>query len=118
MDSESKSQIFSVAFNPEAEHFNELINIESHHDFVKFGNKFRTGKFELHIDEQRQPKWKIIGIRESYGSAWGHAMSYLKFHFKDNPEALELLDAIFDKKNPTKILIPSRAINPHLDIPV
>ncbi len=48
----------------------------------------------------------------------GHAMSYLKFHFKDNPETLELLDAIFDKKNPTKILIPSRAINPHLDIPV
>ena len=107
MDYEFDSLIFSVAFNPEAEFFNDLINIESHNGFSDFNKKNKKLKFELYVDGKKKSNWKIIGIRETYGSAWALGMSYLKFHFKENPEVLEILDAVLKKKNPKKIPIPN-----------
>lgn len=107
MDSEFDSLIFSVSFNPEAKYFDDLINIESHNGFSDFNKKHKKLKFELYIDGKKQSQWKIIGIRETYGSAWALGVSYLKLHFKKNPEVLEILDTVFKKKNPEKIPIPT-----------
>lgn len=105
MEHEFESLIFSVAFNPDAEFFHDLIDIESHNSFADFNKKKKKAKFRIYIDGQRQPEWKIIGIRDSYGSAWALAMSYLKFHFKENPEILASLDFVFDTTNPMEIPI-------------
>ena len=107
MDSESNYQLFLVAFNPAAKHFNELIFIEPYSNFSEIQKEFKKAKFELYVDGQKKPKLEIIGIRESYISSKACAMSYLKYHFKKNPEALELLNTVFDKNNPSKISIPS-----------
>ena len=97
MDSESNDQLYLVAFNPVAEHFNDLIMIETYCSFTEIQKEHKKAKFDLYVDGQKQPKREIIGIRESYVSAMALAMSYLKFHFKENPEALELLDSEIDK---------------------
>ena len=97
MDSESNYQLYLVAFNPAAENFNELIIIEPYCSFSDIQKEYKKAKFELYVDGKKQPKWEIIGIRESYVSAMALAISYLKFHFKDNPEALKLLDTEIDK---------------------
>ena len=97
MDSESNYQLYLVAFNPVAEHFNELIFIEPYYNFKEIQKECKKAKFDLYVDGQKQPKRKIIGIRECYISAMALAMSYLKFHFKENPEALELIDSEIDK---------------------
>ena len=103
MNFESQYQLFLVAFNPEAEHFNDLIHIEPYSNFSDIQKEFKKAKFELYVDGQKKPKLEIIGIRESYVSSRACAMSYLKYHFKENPEALKLLETVFDKKNPTEI---------------
>ena len=105
MDSDSKSKIFSIAYNTEAEYFNELINIESHNDYAAFGNKFTSKTLKFNIENRTQSGWKIIGIRESYRNAWALAMSYLKFHFKESPEILESLDFFVHTEDPVKIPI-------------
>ena len=97
MDSEFNNQLYLVAFNPVAEHFNDLIMIETYCSFTEIQKEHKKAKFDLYVDGQKQPKREIIGIRESYVSAMALAMSYLKFHFKENPEALELLDSEIDK---------------------
>ena len=97
MNSESNDQLYLVAFNPVAEHFNDLIMIETYCSFTEIQKEHKKAKFELYVDGQKQPKREIIGIRESYVSAMALAMSYLKFHFKENPEALESLDSEIDK---------------------
>ena len=62
MDSESRDQLFLVAFNPEAEHFNELIYIEPYCNFSEIQKEFKKAKFELYVDGKKKPKLEIIGI--------------------------------------------------------
>ena len=106
MEFETKDQLYLVAFNPAAKHFNELIYIEPYSNFSEIQKEFKKAKFELYVDGKKMPKLEIIGIRESYISSKACAMSYLKYHFKKNPDALELLHTVFDKKNPKQIVIP------------
>ena len=101
MDSEYKYQLFLVAFNPVAEHFNEIISIEPYCHSPKIQKDYKKENFELYVDGKKQPKSGVIGIRESYASACALALSYLKFHLKENREAMELLDFAFDNTNPT-----------------
>ena len=106
MDYESEYLFFSVAFDPLSENFNNLINIELHKGFSGLSKKLKKARLRLHVDGKQHTKWEIIGIRESYESALALAMSYLKFHFKENPEVLGLPDSVFDNKGSTEIPMP------------